>query len=240
MLRPRIASVAFVVLGCSSGAPTPQQGSSNQYPGDDLGPMQQTKCAANPNGDCYPTTNLGWGVRSGSVPGNRIPNFAFFGYRNADPTTKTKSTGMLERIQLADYYDPSGTKVRLIRIIVGALWCGPCNQEADYLVMNDIAGTFAAQGVVLLNGVNEGATPGIPATTSDLTTWIMKHNLNYTAWLESDDKLGPFWKQDAIPENITIDARSMEVLETVAGFSTGIQAELTKWLTWQKNNPPQQ
>lgn len=211
-----------------------------QNPGDDLASPSATGCLQkNPNGDCYPETNLGWGARKGSIPGNRIPNFHFLGRVNGDPTTKTASTGDLAVTQLADLYDPKGAKVRIIRIVVGALWCGPCNQEAEALVANKVADELGPQGVVLVTALIEGATAGIPATTSDLDTWTAKHLPNWTQVLDGQNKLGPFWVQDAIPENITIDARSMEILAKEAGYNPNVKTELQTWLAWTQNNPPQ-
>src|SRR5262245_10128836 len=127
--RALICGVGLVSLvGCSSSGPDqqPQQKPPPaQYTGDDLGnkPMKVCEVAQNPKGDCYPTTNIGLAPRVGTTPGNKIPNIRLHGWKNTNPTTKTPSSGTLETISLADFYDPSATTYRVIRIVVAGLWC---------------------------------------------------------------------------------------------------------------------
>src|SRR5262245_29945834 len=66
----------------------------------------------NPDGVLYPTDNIGRLPRKLSPPtsGNRIANFKFMGYPDAD-----ESKG-LQPLSLADYFDPSGQRYRLIHI----------------------------------------------------------------------------------------------------------------------------
>src|SRR5438270_6007935 len=67
-------------------------------------------------GTGYPSGPYGTTPRSGSVAGDRIQNFTFQGYANADPKTKTMM-GALAPIKLGDFYDPKATKNRLLVII---------------------------------------------------------------------------------------------------------------------------
>jgi hypothetical protein len=243
--RALVCGVGLVSLAGCSSAPTQQQQQQNpppaQYTGDDIGnrPMEACDVGQNAKGDCYPTTNIGFAPRAGGVPGNKIPNIRFLGWPNNDPATKTPSTGELKTISLADFYDPKAEKYRVIRIVVAGLWCGPCNAEADFIVQNNISTDLAPLGVVFLQALVEGAAPGVPSVTPDLTTWVSNHALNFSAALDGPDKLGIYWKANAIPQNITIDARSMEILARESGFSQGIKNELTNWVTWTKNNQPQ-
>src|SRR5687768_2765882 len=54
----------------------------------------------NPDGDPYPTDNIGGRPRGGGRRGDRIANFKFQGYRDGD-----RSKG-LAPISLAEYFDP--------------------------------------------------------------------------------------------------------------------------------------
>jgi hypothetical protein len=168
-----------------------------------------------------------------------MPNFRFLAHSNLDTATKTASSGDLTPVALSDFYDPTGMKYRVIRLVVAASWCGPCNQEADFVVTNKIPETVAADGGVFIQALSDGPIVGTGATQLDLEAWITKHALNFSAVLDGDNKLGPFWLQDAIPENITIDARSMEILAKEAGFGQGILSEMQNWISWTKNNPAQ-
>ena len=220
-----------------------------QYPGDDIGSSKPKVCdATKPTeclasctpAECYPTSNIGYAERKGATPGMRMPNFRFLAHSNNDAATKTAATGDLTPVSLADYYNPTGTKpFKIIRLVVAASWCGPCNQEADFVVTNKIPEAVAADGGVFIQALSDGPVVGTPATQTDLEAWINKHALNFSAVLDGDNKLGPFWLQDAIPENITIDARSMEILAKEAGFGQNILSEMQTWITWTKNNPAQ-
>jgi hypothetical protein len=237
------ATALVSLTACSSGPEAMQQHQNPpppQYTGDDPATTHPDQCAAkNPNGVCYPTNNIGYAQRSGSTPGSKIPNLRFFGYKNTDPTTKTPSSGDLQQIELADFYDPDATKYRIIRIVPAALWCGPCNEEADFIVQNNIATDLAPEGVVIINAIVEGSVAGVGATPTDLQTWISNHQLNYTGVVDGDFKTGIFWKSPAIPQNITIDARSMEILDRQSGFSTNVKNEILTWVKWTKTYPAQ-
>lgn len=259
-----IASFSSIsaLVACSSGAPAPSPDPTaprieapgspgDQYTGDDLGPKPKVCDATKPmeclqncsKAECYPTSNIGTKARA-SVSGNRMPNFRFWGRVNLDPSTKTASSGDLAPIQLSDFYDPMGTKFRVLRLVVAARWCGPCNQEADYIVQNQIPEALAAQGGFFLQLLLDGLSGGDPATKADLDTWISAtpsygHSLNFSAALDGDSKMEAFWQSNGIPENIMIDARSMEILSHEAGFGMNIQSDVQKWIDWTKSNPPQ-
>lgn len=231
-----VAVLAFVA-GCSSSSSKPDAGVTD--PGVD--PNNPNACAEkNPAGDCYPTANQGYNPRKGTIAGNRIPNFKFVGYRSLD-LKKAPSSGPTETIPLSDFYDPKATKYRILRLIVGSVWCGPCNQEADFIVQNNLPGDLATQGVVFIQALADGPVVGTGATLLDLQGWIDKHQSNYTSVLDPQVKnLGVFFPSSAVPFNATIDTRSMEILSVELGFSTQMKADITKWASWTMANPPQQ
>lgn len=233
------AVAVFLVAACSSPAPQVAGDSGVIDPGID--PNNPNKCAdKNPAGDCYPTVNQGYNPRKGSVAGNRIPNFKFIGYRSTD-AAKTPSTGNTETIQLADYFDPKGTKYKVIRIIVASVWCGPCNAETDYMVQNKLSTDLGAQGAVFLQALSDGPVAGTGALLEDLQGWIVKHNTDFTEMLDPGVKnLGVFFPASAVPFNATIDARSMEILAVELGFNSQMKSDVTKWVSWTNANPAQQ
>ncbi|MBK7861875.1 MAG: hypothetical protein IPJ65_25320 [Archangiaceae bacterium] len=71
--------------------------------------------------------------------GSVIKNYAFYGYANA-----TVDKTALKQVQMADFYNPTGTEVypegspysagqpKPLALIVdrSAVWCSPCNYEA--------------------------------------------------------------------------------------------------------------
>lgn len=232
-----VAVLAFVA-GCSS---TPQKGGDSGVTDPGIDPNNPNKCAdKNPAGDCYPTTNQGYNPRKGTVAGNRIPNFKFIGYRGT-AGTQTPNSGDTETIQLADYFDPKGAKYKIIRIVVASVWCGPCNQETDYIVQNKLSADLGNQGAVFLQALSDGPVVGTGATLGDLQSWIGNHKSDFPSMLDPQVKnLGVFFPASAVPFNATIDARSMEILSVELGFNSQMKSDVTKWISWTAANPPQQ
>jgi hypothetical protein len=234
-------------------------------------PTIDTSCDAtqmNGYNVCYPTSDIGTGARSGTsssaVPGNRIANFAFTGYaatdvnailQNGQPPSATKT------IHLGDYFDPQqqgvpniigGVPIKIIHLTVAALWCGPCNEETDFIAGSNYTGantanaSFASElaplGVVFVQAIDDGNVVGTGATINDLNTWLNRHNNDFTTMVDpGNQNLGVFFDAAAVPFNANIDARSMEILSTDVGFDTELDNTIkTTWLKWIDSNPPKQ
>ena len=241
------SSLSFI--GCSSGPP-PDPGV--QKPTPQAGSCDATE--QNPYQACYPIDDIGTAARTGpsGVAGNRIANFAFTGYPWSDVTSKV-TTGTTKTIRLSDYFDPEGkiqfggtTGIKIIHITVAAVWCGPCNEETDYIAGNTANGApspgFAAElapmGVVFLQALSDGPVVGHGATLSDLNKWITNHGSDFTEMLDPGvANLGVFFDAAAVPFNANIDARSMEILSTELGFNTAMDTDIKSWITWQNSHP---
>jgi len=217
-------------MGCTTSKGTDAGGSDS---GSDAGACP----VKNPDGVCCPTSNVG------SATETRIDcSMQFDGYLNLDPKTKTASTGPLVKIRLSDFYDPDAKKYRVIRILAGASWCGPCRMENQYISMpGGSAEKFEPLGVVFLYTLLE-STMGMAPTQMDLSKWITDNSANITEMLDpSAAQIGVFKPAGSVPFSITIDARSMVVKDVGTGFSTGsvFDGEVQKWLDWTMQNPPQ-
>ena len=225
-----------IFFGACSSAPPPDPGQS--------GPTVQTQCSTadqNPNGSCYPTSDIGTGARSAltanGTPGQRIANFAFTGYPVTD--TNLVTTGSPTTVHLANYYNPdgkttiSGAPIVLIHLTVAAVWCGPCNEETDFISGANYTGlntgnaAFAKElaplGVVFVQALSDGPNVGTGATLTDLNSWVGHHQNDFTSMLDPGvQNLGVFFDAAAVPFNMNIDARSMEILSSEVGFDTNM------------------
>ncbi|HVJ92443.1 MAG TPA: hypothetical protein VM580_21730 [Labilithrix sp.] len=176
----------------------------------------------NPDGIPYPTDNIGVVPRKGKKPGNRIANFKFLGYPNAN------KEGGLQPISLAQFFDPSGTRYKIIHIQASGVWCSACQAETRVVV--PMKAELEEKGAVWLVSLAEGRTPGVPSKQSDLDKWISNFNSPFTHWLDPGNKnLGPFYDRTALPWNANIDATTMEILTSGTGGVTrreGIIAEI--------------
>jgi hypothetical protein len=188
----------------------------------------------------YPTETPGHAQRGvdangkpNTNPGSVIKNFKFLGYPNADP-----SKG-LQTVALSDYYDPTASKHKVLHIIAAAEWCNPCNVETAAL-LTDLATPatdFEAQGVVYLQTLIEGYTPNLGATQADLNDWVGTVHPTFTEVLDPEAAaLGEFFGASAVPLNVDIDVRTMEVLQAGAGQED--PAAVKVWIDWVSKNPP--
>ncbi len=227
--------VSSFFFACSS-APNPDPGVT--------GPTITQDCSAadqNGYGVCYPTQDIGTGARSGAVFGSRIANFAFTGYKATNENVLGQPTST-QTIHLGDYFDPQqkgvpgiidGVPIKLIHLTVAAVWCGPCNEETDFITGANYTGantggaSFAKElaplGVVFVQAIDDGPVVGIGATLSDLNGWIAssRHNSDITTMVDpNNSNLGVFFDAAAVPFNANIDASTMEILQTEVGFDT--------------------
>ena len=163
----------------------------------------------NPDGVPYPTDNVGTSPRLGNRKGNRLQNFKFLGYPDANVG------GGLQPISMAQFFDPEGKKYKLIRIVASGSWCPPCQAEAQMVA--PLKQKFEEKKIVWLTSLSEGPTYG-PSTKKDLDKWIDDFKSPHTHWLDPANKnFGPFYDRAAIPWNATVNAQTMEILDSKTG-----------------------
>ena len=223
-------------------------------------PGAEQTCTPNPYGACYPTDDIGSDIlalEDGGVAhrGERIAPLRFVGYRatNADAIVDTSH---LQTISLADFYDPeqrlgpNGQGMRLLHVFVNAEWCGPSNEESDFISganwtgantgMLSFAHELEPRGVVFFEVLMDGPTDGVAPTPADLLAWVTRHDVDYTLTFDVDGWRGSLfkdWGTDAIPLNLDIDPRSMEILSAGPGFDTALDQTLSTWLDWVSTHP---
>jgi hypothetical protein len=161
-----------------------------------------------------------YGVGVGSV----IKNYAFYGFANA-----TVDKTALKQVQLADFYNPTGdgkyadgspygagnSKPLALVIDRSAVWCEPCNYEAQ----NELPGKhaqYSPKGQILL-ALDEGATPGTNPTQGDLTAWVTRYHVDYPATLNPQATLSAIVGIDAYPGHIIVRTKDMKIVKWIAG-----------------------
>ena len=236
-----VSLAALGAGGCSSSSSTPAGTTAKeQDPGFDPGATATAPpggegqgTEVNPYGKPYPTKNLGYQPRSGTRPGSIMRNYKFLGWRDGDPSKGTTV------ISLADFFDPEMREHKLITFSAGALWCPPCNDEAKLLV--PMAPRLKAKKVTIISAIIEGGKRGTGSTLEDLGIWQKRHDVNYTLFLDPDQRnLGQFFEAAAIPWNALIDARSMEILTSGVGVNLNeLPNEFDRWAKWVDENPAQ-
>lgn len=202
-------------IGCTSSTSST---APDQDPGLTGGGAPDTAAAdsapdKNPDGVPYPTANIGTKTRTGKTKGDTIANFKFMGYPDGNVDAGLKP------ISLADFFDPTGTKYRIIHIQASGSWCVYCRQETE--MVTPLAPTLKDKKVMWLMSLAEGTAPGTPSTKTDLDRWAKAFNSPFThIWDSGNAKLGVFYETAALPWNAWIDARTMEILATGVGAIT--------------------
>lgn len=194
--------VVVVVTGCAEEAPPFQEGQGQD---------------AN-EGAVYPAGP--YGIEKGAT----IANYQFIGFPNP-----TVDKGELREVQLADFYNPTGTdsfptdslygarpKPIVVLLTVSASWCAPCQYEAEF-VLPGLHEKYAPMGAEFLFNLADGPTPGKPAEVKHLVSWTTKYDTAWPSWVDPSYKLGALFESDAFPANIIIDTRTMEIVEIIAG-----------------------
>jgi hypothetical protein len=201
----KIAVVSVLVLAaCSSNS-----GQDRGLEGDGVGTADGAP-DENPAGVQYPADNIGTKERRGATPGNRIANFKFLGYPNANVS------GGLQQISLAQFYDPTGETYKIIHLQAAGVWCSACRAETEILV--PLKEQLVAKKAVWIVSLAEGPTPGDPSRQRDLDGWIDEFKSPFTHVLDPGNKnLGPFYDRTALPWNANIDATTMEILTSGTG-----------------------
>lgn len=213
MFLPRLCLLAVFasLLACAPESTTPP-------PEDQLAP--EFVGGGQPGADgglAYPGP---FGVGTGSV----IPNYEFLGFPRANVTHAA-----LVRMQLADFYNPTGTetypagspygegqpKPKALLIDRSAVWCPPCNYEAGHeLPAKHLA--YFPKGEFLV-AIDDGPVAGTPAVQSDLNGWVTTYKIDYPAVLNPGQVFSAIVGVDAYPGHIIVRTRDMKIIKWIAG-----------------------
>jgi hypothetical protein len=194
-------SLALLAASCASSKASPEEFADPQLPGR----------SANPDGVPYPTDHIGSTQHAGSRLGDRIPNFTFQAYVDGD-----RAAG-LKTISLADYFDPTQKRYKVLDLQVSATWCAVCSAVTDETVK--VKADLSAQGVVFLEIIVAGQTPSAGPSLPEVDDWMTRHNSNYSVGIDvRGTRLASIGvDRTQVPYDIIVDLRTMEILEASAG-----------------------
>lgn len=161
----------------------------------------------------------------GISKGSTIQNFEFVGFPNSVVDVST-----MKSIQLADFYNPTGDAVfpegspygagtpkpKALLIVVSAVWCGPCNYEAE-VTLPVLYKKYQPKGGEFFLVLADGPTSGIPAEAKNLYLWDKKYKIDYPSAIDPASKLAALFEADAFPANMIIRTCDMKLIDVVAG-----------------------
>ncbi len=177
--------------------------------------------------DTYPAGPYGVTVNQ------RIQNFTLPGYLSTQQTALTNTFPFdaqfnLQKIRAAK--DANGKPYKYLLMAISAVWCAPCNQEAESLGNNGqdhaLQAEWAAKGGLFMTVLIEGAQHGVAPTRAELESWINRHAVTNTIAMDDTQQLSlagidPF----SIPANLVID---LDTMKMVSGWP-GIDSAYAKW-----------
>jgi len=218
ILFPVLASavLALTALGC--GEETTING-----PGEDVDAPEFAEGEGQVADEALAYPEGPYGIEIDSI----VENFQFRGYPAPYADQSEDQT-----IQLADFYNPTGSDVypegslfgagnpkpTVLLIAVSAVWCGPCQYENDVVLPVEYA-KYKPQGAEFLLNLANYESSGDPAKFSHLKAWTTKYDTQWPAVIDPTLKLTSLFEANAFPQNILIDTTTMQVLEVIAGVA---------------------
>lgn len=214
------ALVPALVVACSSSEDAPP-----------FADPSVTGRDANAEGLAYPTDHLGGNPRVGAQRGDRIPNFSFQGYVDSSRTAGLKT------ISLADYYDPGQKHGKVLHIMEAASWCTVCDGQTREMTAAKAA--MAAQGVVIVQAIMNGAKAGTGPTLLEVDQWMDRYPTWFTVVVDERAKrISSVASVGAVPWNALIDLRTMEVLLASVGRPYVYEQFAKAGVDWVDKHPP--
>lgn len=163
----------------------------------------------------------------GVTKGSTIDNYSLVGFPDSTVAADPNAT---VPIQLSDFYNPTGEDVfpegsvygagqpkpRALLIDISALWCSPCQFEAQK-ILPGLYAKYQPLGAELLMNIAESGQNGVPAAPKDLKSWVTTFKTPFPAGIDSTRKLPTnFSPGSSFPVNILVDTRDMKIVYVLA------------------------
>ena len=204
--RPRVDGAP--PRGCSSDTPAPAFKDKGEAPPDTTTPAQAE----------YPEGPYGFGVKSTISP------YVFYGWHNPQI-----SSGDLEEVSLAEFYNPTGDgvfpddsiyrpgepKPTVLLLDVSAQWCPPCQSESK-TELPALYTQYHDRGFEIILELNQ-QNNGDAALPKHLGQWTHTYKTAWPAVVDPTSELGALYDQEAFPTNLLIDTTTMTVVARIAG-----------------------
>ena len=196
-----LVALTGVVVSC---APTKQEPA--EYDDPDVAGH-----TTNPDGVAYPTDHIGGTQRAGGRPGDRIPNYTFMAYVDGD-----RAAG-LKPVSLADFYDPTSKRAKILDLQISATWCSVCSQVTTSTV--PVKAELAKEGALFLEVIVAGNAPSAGPSLEEVDAWVTSHHSTVTTAIDvRGHRLGNIGvDRTLVPYDVLLDLRTMEILDASPG-----------------------
>lgn len=144
--------------------------------------------------------------------GATLRDFAMVGYSDSDGDGSLENE-QLSIIKLSDF--KARSKVILFNISAG--WCGPCQNETkdfEYLMQ-----TYGPQGLMIFQVLFDSDQQGVEPTVALLDAWVQVLDPAGAVGIDPARESVVLNTNGTTPLNIIVDAKTLEVLDKVNGYS---------------------
>jgi thiol-disulfide isomerase/thioredoxin len=158
----------------------------------------------------------------GTTKGEVVADATFTGFSSFDAV----SAGA-KPISFHDFYDPTGQKpIKLLFVNAGAVWCGPCKEEAQELpaVYEQLKDRVAFVTVVF-----EGQ-PGVPATQNDLQAWVSSFKTPFWGVIDPNRSILAYFDKSTPPYSMVIDTATMTIVDQFVGKPDDVEKFISSHL----------
>jgi hypothetical protein len=207
--------LSLALAGCSDSGGTQNDGKA----GGDIGvfPDLGSACGAG----IYPCGP--YGTRTNETLGN----MAFQGIMDPNElcikhSLKKHDDSQVLSLSFKDYHLGSpkagcgSYKKQLLLVMVSSGWCGPCKAEvsqvAGWITKDQVDSRMAVVDILVDNN-----TPGSPADPTFVKTWSSTYGITFPVVMDPSFRMGKFFTRSAVPFNMLIDLRTMEIFFTQVG-----------------------
>lgn len=158
----------------------------------------------------------------GTTVGSVVANASFEGF----PSYENVEEGP-KPISLSDFYDPNGERpIELLFVNAGAVWCGPCKEEARELphIYERLKDRVAFLAVVY-----EGK-PNVVATEKDVANWVKSFKTPFFTVSDPQGEILAYFDKSSPPFSMVIDTRTMKIVGQVVGKPDDLEKFITSHL----------
>lgn len=154
------------------------------------------------------------------VVGAVVENIVLSGF-----TQGIKTGSVYRPIELAEFYDPDGSKgYKTLFVNIGSRWCPYCKLEAagdpfaDPPVpsLNDLCQAKAAKGLVCYSAILEDEAYN-PAEKIDISWWANEFGTQFAIVADPNFRWTVYGKASAVPHNLFIDTKTMKLMAICHG-----------------------
>jgi hypothetical protein len=190
-------------------------GNYADVPADLVDAIKNPRLPARPDSGALSYPEPPYGTQVGDV----VQNLCFVGWR--DPKADAFDPNETVPICIDEYYDPSGTRNKLLLINSGAVWCVACRVEyggsGDRPSLSEHLAARESQGFRVMGTLYQDAAAE-PATAADAASWARTFDLSFPFAVDEDHlQLGLFSPSTIAPFNLLIDTRSMKIVLALPG-----------------------